>query len=71
MPMLTRTSLVALRKFSTSSARAGGWQQRSVPGSNLPFSIENRFALYLKGALFFGSGMAVPFIATRHQLLKR
>eukprot|EP00095_Tigriopus_kingsejongensis_P011877 snap_masked-scaffold180_size281610-processed-gene-1.22 protein:Tk11877 transcript:snap_masked-scaffold180_size281610-processed-gene-1.22-mRNA-1 annotation:"biotin--protein ligase" len=40
------------------------------PKSNLPFSIQNRFALTAKFILFLGSGFTLPFIVVRHQLKK-
>ena len=31
--MLSRSTVIAARQFSTSMVRRGGWQQESVPGS--------------------------------------
>ena len=38
---------------------------------NLPFRIDNRYRLTALFILFFGSGFAVPFVAVRHQMLKK
>uniref|UniRef100_A0A1D5R5E2 Cytochrome c oxidase subunit 7C, mitochondrial n=1 Tax=Macaca mulatta TaxID=9544 RepID=A0A1D5R5E2_MACMU len=38
---------------------------------NLPFSVENKWALLVKMCLFFGSAFSVPFLVVRHQLLKQ
>ncbi|XP_077299410.1 cytochrome c oxidase subunit 7C, mitochondrial-like [Arctopsyche grandis] len=40
------------------------------PGDNLPFSLDNPYKLTLYFTLFFGSGIGIPFLAVRHQLLK-
>ncbi|XP_037033753.1 cytochrome c oxidase subunit 7C, mitochondrial-like [Bradysia coprophila] len=42
-----------------------------VPGENLPFQIQNRYRLTALFILFFGSGIAAPFMIVRHQLLKK
>ncbi|KAG4067434.1 hypothetical protein HA402_009671 [Bradysia odoriphaga] len=42
-----------------------------VPGENLPFQIQNRYRLTAMFILFFGSGIAAPFLIVRHQLLKK
>ncbi|CAG9794353.1 unnamed protein product [Diatraea saccharalis] len=42
-----------------------------VPGENLPFDITNRYKLTLYFILFAGSGLAGPYLITRHQLLKK
>ncbi|XP_076439322.1 cytochrome c oxidase subunit 7C, mitochondrial-like [Babylonia areolata] len=62
----------ALRKFSTSAvARSQGWQQYGIPGSNLPFDINNRYKLTVFFVLFFSSGFTAPFLLVRHQMLKK
>ncbi|XP_026474349.1 cytochrome c oxidase subunit 7C, mitochondrial-like [Ctenocephalides felis] len=43
----------------------------TVPGENLPFQIKNRYKLTAMFVLFFGSGLGVPFLVLRHQLLKK
>ncbi|RZC32681.1 COX7C domain containing protein, partial [Asbolus verrucosus] len=41
-----------------------------IPGENLPFKFDNRFALTLKFIIFFSSGMWAPFLVVTYQLLK-
>ncbi|TRY66278.1 hypothetical protein DNTS_006424 [Danionella cerebrum] len=50
----------AVRRFATSAVRSTHYPEG--PGNNLPFSIENKWALLIKISLFFGSGFAVPFL---------
>lgn len=38
---------------------------------NLPFQIQNRYRLTALFIVFFGSGIAAPFMIVRHQLLKK
>ncbi|KAK2168948.1 hypothetical protein LSH36_13g19054 [Paralvinella palmiformis] len=59
------------RQFSTSVVRRSEeWQQRGLPGSNMPFNIGNRYKLMAAFIAFFGSGLGVPYLLVRHQLLK-
>jgi cytochrome c oxidase subunit 7c len=37
----------------------------------LPIRIDNRYRLTAWFILLFGSGFAIPFIAVRHQMLKK
>lgn len=60
---------IVRRGISTSAPRLGG--HGGVPGENLPFDINNRYKMTALFIVFFGSGFAVPFIAVRHQLLKK
>ncbi|KAK2191669.1 hypothetical protein NP493_48g04033 [Ridgeia piscesae] len=62
----------ATRGFSTSATRksAQAWQQRGVPGATLPVNINNRYSLLGWFIVFFGSGLAAPFIIVRYQMLK-
>ncbi|CAL4082339.1 unnamed protein product [Meganyctiphanes norvegica] len=57
------------RTLMTSAVRSGG--DGGVPGANLPFQIKNRYRLTILFTAFFGSGLALPFILVRHQLLKK
>ncbi|CAH1401589.1 unnamed protein product [Nezara viridula] len=57
------------RNFTTSAVRRGG--HGGTPGENLPFSLDNRFKLTALFVIFFGSGLAAPFIVLRHQMLKK
>jgi len=57
------------RTLMTSAIRRGGGG--GVPGDNLPFQIKNRYRLTVLFTAFFGSGLALPFILVRHQLLKK
>nr|BAN21304.1 unkown protein [Riptortus pedestris] len=57
------------RQFTTSAIRRGG--HGGTPGENLPFSIDNRFKVTALFILFFGSGLAAPFLVLRHQMLKK
>ncbi|XP_012274171.1 cytochrome c oxidase subunit 7C, mitochondrial [Orussus abietinus] len=59
-----------IRNVMTSAVRAAHHQSGGIPGSNLPFSITNRYKLTAYFILFFGSGFALPFIAVRYQMLK-
>uniref|UniRef100_A0A2K5XQP1 Cytochrome c oxidase subunit 7C, mitochondrial n=1 Tax=Mandrillus leucophaeus TaxID=9568 RepID=A0A2K5XQP1_MANLE len=52
----------SIRRFTTSVEEG--------PGKNLPFSVENKWALLVKMCLYFGSAFAAPFLIVRHQLLK-
>ncbi|KAH7952176.1 cytochrome c oxidase subunit 7C, mitochondrial-like [Rhipicephalus sanguineus] len=73
MSRVSRLAVVA-RNFTTSAIRRSGHDDHDtsgIPGSNLPFKINNKYGLTIKFALFFGSGFAVPFFAVRHQLLKQ
>lgn len=38
---------------------------------NLPFQVSNRYRLTALFIVFFGSGLAAPFLILRHQLLKK
>uniref|UniRef100_A0A6M2E0X0 Cytochrome c oxidase subunit 7C, mitochondrial n=1 Tax=Amblyomma tuberculatum TaxID=48802 RepID=A0A6M2E0X0_9ACAR len=70
---ITRLAASA-RNFTTSAIRRSGHDDHDtsgIPGSNLPFKIDNKYGLTIKFALFFGSAFAVPFFAIRHQLLKQ
>ncbi|XP_077486035.1 cytochrome c oxidase subunit 7C, mitochondrial-like [Amblyomma americanum] len=62
------------RNFATSSLRRAGAHDdhdtSGIPGSNLPFKINNKIGLTIKFAIFFSSGFAIPFFALRHHLLK-
>jgi len=42
-----------------------------IIGENLPFSLRNRYRFTALFVLFFGSGLAAPFLVLRHQLLKK
>ncbi|XP_045782258.1 cytochrome c oxidase subunit 7C, mitochondrial-like [Maniola jurtina] len=42
-----------------------------VPGENLPFDMSNRYKLTALFMVYVGSGLAAPFLITRHQLLKK
>jgi len=67
---LARRAAQSSRNFTTSAARRGE-DALPAPGDNLPFSINNRYKLTAYFILFFGSGLSVPFLAMRHQLLKK
>ncbi|XP_034256270.1 cytochrome c oxidase subunit 7C, mitochondrial [Thrips palmi] len=59
-----RVASAVSRNFSTSVVRAGGHGQEGLwpkAGSNLPFSIENRYKLTLSFMLFTGSAFGLPF----------
>ncbi|XP_023063255.1 cytochrome c oxidase subunit 7C, mitochondrial-like [Piliocolobus tephrosceles] len=57
-----------IRRFTTSVFRRSHYEE--APGKNLPFSVENKWALLVKMCLYFGSPFAAPFLIVRHQLLK-
>ncbi|XP_022905856.1 cytochrome c oxidase subunit 7C, mitochondrial-like [Onthophagus taurus] len=66
--MLNPSSLL-VRRAINSFVRHGS--HGGQPGENLPFSLTNRFRLTAWFIVFFGSGLAAPFIVLRHQLLKK
>ncbi|XP_037953164.1 cytochrome c oxidase subunit 7C, mitochondrial-like [Teleopsis dalmanni] len=66
--MLGRSSLLA-RNLTKSLVRFHS--HGGTPGENLPFSLQNRYKLTAYFVLFFGSGLAAPFMVVRHQLLKK
>ena len=68
---LVRNTFVATRQFTTSAFKRSAEEGVQPPGSNLPFRIDNRYRLTAMFVLFFGSGFAIPFIAVRHQMLKK
>nr|ALS04171.1 mitochondrial cytochrome c oxidase subunit-like protein [Acartia pacifica]ALS04172.1 mitochondrial cytochrome c oxidase subunit-like protein [Acartia pacifica] len=67
--MVFSSRLISARRFATSAIRRDGGPQ--MPGDNLPFDINNRYKLTVYFILFFGSGLVTPFLAVRHQLLKK
>ncbi|XP_011177845.1 PREDICTED: cytochrome c oxidase subunit 7C, mitochondrial-like [Bactrocera latifrons] len=66
--MLGRTGLLA-RNITQSLVRHHS--HGGIPGENLPFGLNNRYKLTAYFILFFGSGLAAPFLVVRHQLLKK
>ncbi|KAH7938223.1 hypothetical protein HPB49_021757 [Dermacentor silvarum] len=73
---MSRVGRIAIlsRKFTTSVIRRSGHDDHDtsgIPGSNLPFNINNRYGLTIKFALFFGIPFAVPFYAVRFHLTKK
>ncbi|XP_076058849.1 cytochrome c oxidase subunit 7C, mitochondrial-like [Oratosquilla oratoria] len=67
--MIANRLAVVSRSLMTSAVRRGG--DGGIPGGNLPFQIKNRFRLTALFTVFFGSGLALPFVLVRHQLLKK
>ncbi|XP_023014813.1 cytochrome c oxidase subunit VIIc [Leptinotarsa decemlineata] len=63
--LLVRNVLRNTVRFSHDHHGGGG-----IPGSNLPFSINNRYKLTAMMVFFFGSAFGAPFLIVRHQLLK-
>merc|ERR1712025_74087 len=72
-------SLGAIRRFNTSALRRGGdgtLDHVPPPGHTVPFKIGGdtvlqRASLTVKFILFFGSGLAVPWLGVRHHFLKK
>ncbi|XP_015509630.1 cytochrome c oxidase subunit 7C, mitochondrial [Neodiprion pinetum] len=62
-----------VRNFMTTVARRSGADDfhGGVPGGNLPFGINNRYKLTAYFIFFFGTGLGVPYLLVRHQLLKK
>ncbi|XP_017723738.1 PREDICTED: cytochrome c oxidase subunit 7C, mitochondrial-like [Rhinopithecus bieti] len=60
----------SIRRFTTSVVVSHRSHYEEGPGKNLPFSVENKWALLVKMCLYFGSAFAAPFLIVRHQLLK-
>lgn len=67
--MLGRTGILA-RQGLTSLVR-NSHSHGGIAGENLPFSLQNRYKLTALFIVFFGSGLAAPFLVLRHQLLKK
>ncbi|XP_044004620.1 cytochrome c oxidase subunit 7C, mitochondrial-like [Aphidius gifuensis] len=59
-----------VRRFATSALLRHGAETGGRPGMNLPFDTNNKYKLTAYFILFFGSGLAAPFLIVRHQLLK-
>ncbi|KAL1457190.1 hypothetical protein WDU94_001848 [Cyamophila willieti] len=57
-----------MRQFSTSALRRG--HAYSGPGENLPFDTHSPVKLTLYFGIFMATGLGIPFIAVRHQLVK-
>ncbi|OAD54227.1 Cytochrome c oxidase subunit 7C, mitochondrial [Eufriesea mexicana] len=57
------------RLFRTSSIRPSH-EPEGFPGANLPLDIQNRYKLTAIFILFFGSGLAIPFLLVRYHLKK-
>ncbi|XP_075219375.1 cytochrome c oxidase subunit 7C, mitochondrial-like [Lycorma delicatula] len=66
--VLPRLSAFA-RHFTTSAVRRSHYNG-GVPGENLPFDTNNlpKFTIFF--GLFLASGLSLPFLIVRHQLLK-
>ncbi|KAJ6628253.1 Cytochrome c oxidase subunit 7C, mitochondrial [Pseudolycoriella hygida] len=67
--MFHQTVKLMGRQLMQNSVRFGS--HGGVPGENLPFQIQNRYRLTAVFILFFGSGIAAPYVIVRHQLLKK
>ncbi|GFS00347.1 cytochrome c oxidase subunit 7C, mitochondrial [Elysia marginata] len=68
--VFAQASKSLVRRFTTSAVRRSQeWQQQGVPGSNLPFDINNKYKLTAMFVLFFGSGLSAPFIIARRHLV--
>ncbi|POI24199.1 hypothetical protein CIB84_012053 [Bambusicola thoracicus] len=66
----------SVRRFTTSALRRSHYEEGPGKvlwreGSNLPFSVDNKWRLLAVMCAFFGSGFAAPFFIVRHQLLKK
>ncbi|RZF48883.1 hypothetical protein LSTR_LSTR003263 [Laodelphax striatellus] len=57
------------RSFTTSAIRRGH-SNGGVPGENLPFDTNNTAKFTIVTAIYLSTGMAIPFLIVRHQLLK-
>ncbi|CAG5133396.1 unnamed protein product [Candidula unifasciata] len=56
-------SRLPVRRFSTTRRlMSQHWQQEGVPGSNLPFSIKNKYWLTFLTTVYFASALNAPFI---------
>ncbi|XP_072937596.1 cytochrome c oxidase subunit 7C, mitochondrial-like isoform X1 [Epargyreus clarus] len=71
MSPITRAYNQLGRKIFTTSVRNGHHFHGGVPGENLPFGIDNRYKFTAMFMVYIGSGLAAPFLITRHQLLKK
>ncbi|GJQ86741.1 hypothetical protein Trydic_g5542 [Trypoxylus dichotomus] len=65
--MMNKSSLLARQIFTNFVRKHHG----GSPGENLPFNLGNRYRLTAWFCVFFGSGLAAPFLVLRHQLLKK
>uniref|UniRef100_A0A6G4ZWA2 Cytochrome c oxidase subunit 7C, mitochondrial n=1 Tax=Rhipicephalus microplus TaxID=6941 RepID=A0A6G4ZWA2_RHIMP len=73
---MSRFARMALwsRKLSTSVIRRSDHDNHDtsgIPGSNLPFKVNNKYGLTIKFALFFSIPFALPFYAVRFHLTKK
>ncbi|XP_076624531.1 cytochrome c oxidase subunit 7C [Colletes latitarsis] len=59
-----------VRTFVTSAVRRSSHGDEGFPGANLPFSIKNKYMITALFTVYFGSGLALPYVILRHQLLK-
>ncbi|KOC64368.1 Cytochrome c oxidase subunit 7C, mitochondrial [Habropoda laboriosa] len=57
------------RSFMTTASRKSHGPE-GFPGANLPLPIGNRYVVTAIFIAFFGSGLSVPYLILRHQLLK-
>ncbi|CAK9818196.1 Cytochrome c oxidase subunit 7C, mitochondrial [Anthophora plagiata] len=58
------------RSFKTTIPKKSDHGPEGFPGANIPFSISNRYVLTLTFICYVGSGLSIPFLILRHQLLK-
>ncbi|NP_001156932.1 cytochrome c oxidase subunit 7C, mitochondrial isoform X1 [Nasonia vitripennis] len=63
-------NIIPKRNFMKSAIRKDEHDLGGEPGKNLPFDIHNRYKFTLIYTAFISIGMAIPFLAVRHQLLK-
>uniref|UniRef100_A0ABD2VSM8 Cytochrome c oxidase subunit 7C, mitochondrial n=1 Tax=Trichogramma kaykai TaxID=54128 RepID=A0ABD2VSM8_9HYME len=71
--MATRKILcnfVPRRSFMKSNIMKHADDIGGEPGKDLPFDIHNRYKFTLLFTAYISLGMAIPFLAVRHQLLK-
>ncbi|XP_072937597.1 cytochrome c oxidase subunit 7C, mitochondrial-like isoform X2 [Epargyreus clarus] len=66
---VARTSNLFGRNVMKNFIRNGS--RGNIPGENLPFGIDNRYKFTAMFMVYIGSGLAAPFLITRHQLLKK
>ncbi|KAI0989060.1 hypothetical protein GJ496_009114 [Pomphorhynchus laevis] len=45
--------------------------QENIPGACLPFQISNPYKLAFAFIIYFGSGLAMPFLFVRHHLKRK
>lgn len=68
---LTMIGQVVRRSISTSAVRRLHIEQEGKFGANLPFQTKNKLRFTLMFGIYVITGFTAPFLAVRHQLVKK